>query len=488
MKQIKLLLAVLFISNSLNAQNYVVDTTFQVDYPFYAWCHSRIGDLEFYDNENIVIAGNFDNYPLMTLVYILKTDHNGTIDVNFLPSQGVSEPLRVRVSGDYLYYFTSLRNIGRWNLDGTIDTSSWKANLTQHDVCIYSDFEILEDSTMIISGDFCNPFGDSINYNGTFLLKVLHDGSLDTTFRHYPDSMVWTIKKYDENRLLLWGKFESYDTIPRNVLCRVFNDGTLDTTFNTTIRWGAAKPKVILPDGKIIVAGAFIYGNNFDTTGIARLNVDGSFDTTFNYLNNVHYKKNGKTNEIMDICLTHNNKLLVGGMIYEYQGIERRNIVLTDYDGFLDTTTFKNGGIDFDTLGDGCYDHWEISVIGIKRTFDNKYYVYGGFNSFEGQQVNPIFRIMEGTNEIDESSFINEIEIYPNPADKKVFLNLKQSFNKESNIQIYDISGRLKYQQSLKPGIEMMEINTTELPPGIYLLRLEIKDGKSIIEKISVVH
>ncbi len=488
MRKVKLLLLIFLFSGNLLAQNYVVDTTFNIDYPFYAWCHAGVTRLEFMDDENIVMSGDFDNYPLMDLVYILKTDHEGNIDVNFLPSQGVSEHLNIKLGGDYLYYYTPVQNLGRWNLDGTIDNSDWKANLTKYDLCHYSEFVLLEDSSMIISGDFCDPFGDSINYNGTFLLRVFPDGNLDTTFRHHIEDMVWEIEKYDEDRLILWGKFESYDTIPRSVLCRVHNDGTLDTTFNTSVVWGTAKPRLVLPDGKMLIVGAFIYGNDLDTTGIARLNIDGSFDTTFNYQNNVNYFHDGKMNVILDVCLTHNNKLLIGGMIYEYQGMERRNIVLTDYDGFIDTTAFKNGGVDFDTLGDGCYEHYEIAVAGIKRTFDNKYYVYGDFNSFEGQSVNPIFRMMEESTEVSELKVKREVEIYPNPANEEVFINFKQRINKASNIRIYDITGKLRYQQILEPRIERMEINTRELASGIYFLHIELSSGKKIIEKISVIH
>ena len=60
--------------------------------------------------------------------------------------------------------------------------------------------------------------------------------------------------------------------------------GAIDLTFNT----GGVGPDLVAyatinqPDGKILVAGAFDNYNGVARSGIARINADGSLDTTFN--------------------------------------------------------------------------------------------------------------------------------------------------------------------------------------------------------------
>jgi uncharacterized delta-60 repeat protein len=72
-------------------------------------------------------------------------------------------------------------------------------------------------------------------------------------------------------------------TVSRTSLARVNADGTADTSFNANITAGTVNSIAVQPDGKILVwsisiaAGA--YADNFP---IARLNVDGSRDSTFN--------------------------------------------------------------------------------------------------------------------------------------------------------------------------------------------------------------
>src|SRR4029077_11800928 len=58
-------------------------------------------------------------------------------------------------------------------------------------------------------------------------------------------------------------------------------DGTLDATFNADIGGSGIESIVVQPDGKILVAGAFLGQPNGTFTTLARLNPDGSFDPSF---------------------------------------------------------------------------------------------------------------------------------------------------------------------------------------------------------------
>ena len=76
------------------------------------------------------------------------------------------------------------------------------------------------------------------------------------------------------------GHFQHYNGTPRDSVARINTDGTLDTTFNPAVVNVAAV--AVQPDGKILIAGDFDNVNGTSRTGFARLNADGSLDNSFN--------------------------------------------------------------------------------------------------------------------------------------------------------------------------------------------------------------
>ncbi|MGZ5566745.1 MAG: hypothetical protein ACXWKG_07000, partial [Limisphaerales bacterium] len=63
---------------------------------------------------------------------------------------------------------------------------------------------------------------------------------------------------------------------------RLNTDGSLDTTFNVgTGPDTKVRSLALQPDGKVIVDGDFYYFNGVRGNGLVRLNIDGSIDSTF---------------------------------------------------------------------------------------------------------------------------------------------------------------------------------------------------------------
>jgi Leucine-rich repeat (LRR) protein len=80
---------------------------------------------------------------------------------------------------------------------------------------------------------------------------------------------------------------------------------------------------------------------------------------------------------------------------------------------------------------------------------------------------------------IDDTE-ISEIEIYPNPASEKVFINTN---GKEINLRILDIAGSTVLEKSnLKTGW----LNVHQLPNGIYIFRMKSDDSSSINKKVVI--
>jgi Secretion system C-terminal sorting domain len=73
---------------------------------------------------------------------------------------------------------------------------------------------------------------------------------------------------------------------------------------------------------------------------------------------------------------------------------------------------------------------------------------------------------------IEESYFLNDIKVFPNPFSQVLQINFGQPAIKEMELQIIDISGRMLLQKTLPSGLQSFNVTTAAFPPGIYLYRI----------------
>src|SRR5207247_2091987 len=82
--------------------------------------------------------------------------------------------------------------------------------------------------------------------------------------------------------VIIAGTFPSNSPLFRLMIARVNPAGALDPTFDAGYIGGSAIQAVALqPDGKVIVGGQFTSINGYSRLGIARLNTNGTVDTSF---------------------------------------------------------------------------------------------------------------------------------------------------------------------------------------------------------------
>ena len=128
----------------------------------------------------------------------------------------------------------------------------------------------------------------------------------------------------------------------------------LDTTFGTdgvvtsTGQLSFLTSVTLQSDNKIVVAGA-IKINSMNELALARFNTDGSLDTTFG-LAGIQITSIGSRSEANSILLQTDGKIVVGGFAYE----NRTNFALARYnvDGSLDNT-FNDSGFITTPIGTG---------------------------------------------------------------------------------------------------------------------------------------
>ncbi|MFC2129882.1 T9SS type A sorting domain-containing protein [Bacteroidota bacterium] len=77
-----------------------------------------------------------------------------------------------------------------------------------------------------------------------------------------------------------------------------------------------------------------------------------------------------------------------------------------------------------------------------------------------------------GTTDIEkESKEDAEINIYPNPAADRIYINTE--FNGRAEVEIFDMLGALKLNKNLTSGELCNGIEISSLTTGVYVLRIK---------------
>ena len=226
------------------------------------------------------------------------------------------------------------------------------------------------------------------------------------------NGQVKTMVIQPDGKLLAGGSFTQYNSKVANYIARINPDGSIDTSFSNKAFGlnGNLNDIALQPDGKILLAGNFTTCNFYPANNIVRLNTDGSIDNTF-------YIGTGANNQVNAVAIQSDGKILLGGMFTSFNTSYISRLVRLNDDGSLDVT-FNTGGGNYGPNG---------SVTAISIQPDNKILLGGSFSSYNQYNANGIARLK--TNGKLDSSFnvggtgtnnsINKILIQP---DGKIIL------------------------------------------------------------------
>ncbi|MEZ4955854.1 MAG: HYR domain-containing protein [Saprospiraceae bacterium] len=79
---------------------------------------------------------------------------------------------------------------------------------------------------------------------------------------------------------------------------------------------------------------------------------------------------------------------------------------------------------------------------------------------------------------------IQEVRLFPNPANEQVNVRLSKSFA-QGQLEIFDAQGRLLKQQGLTAGTRQYQVETAAFSPGLYFVKVET-DGEMSVHKLVV--
>jgi uncharacterized delta-60 repeat protein len=334
----------------LNADG-TIDTSFVIGTGFNTG--TALGILTQSDGK-IVVGGSFTAYNGTAQNYITRLNSNGTRDTSFTIGTGFNNLTRaiaiqsdgkIVAGGNFTSYNGTTQNrITRLNSDGTRDTSftiGTGFNLGQiNSVAIQSDGKI------VAGGNFTS-------YNGTFQSRITRlnsNGTRDTSFTigtgigSLSPNVIKVIIQ-PNGKILVGGRFSSYNNTTSNSIVRLNSDGSIDTSFTTGAGMSAGNVTTlaIQSDGKIVVGGTFTdYNGVTDQNYIIRLNVDGTLDDTF-----LAYP--GFNNSVNALRVESNDKILVGGNFTAFQGMGQYSMIRLNADGTQDTSFTINYSLEINS-------------------------------------------------------------------------------------------------------------------------------------------
>lgn len=93
-------------------------------------------------------------------------------------------------------------------------------------------------------------------------------GSLDTSFNpgSGTDDLVRGLATQPDSKVIIGGLFESYNGTTVNSIARINTDGSLDTSFNTGTGALGVRALAVQSDGKVLIGGSFNSYNGTATT------------------------------------------------------------------------------------------------------------------------------------------------------------------------------------------------------------------------------
>ncbi len=147
----------------------------------------------------------------------------------------------------------------------------------------------------------------------TKLARINYDGSVDASFRPVIDERVLAIATQPDGKIIIGGQFMVVNGQTVNHLARLNQDGSLDTSFSggvSMVPTGTSAPVAVyvinlLPDGRMYVGGNFYAVDGVSRLYLARLNADGSLDTSFDTGDVI-------TNSVQTVAVQVDNKVLAG--------------------------------------------------------------------------------------------------------------------------------------------------------------------------------
>lgn len=328
-------------------------------------------------SNNIFAGGLFTYYSNTPLKYLVKLDSAAQVSYSFTPQNGLfSGDIRTiaqQSSGKIVvgglfssYNGETYRRIIRFNTDYTVD-NTFNSSVIDELVTKGFNSTVLSiasqpDDKLLVGGFFTSYNNASINLapNAYRFIRLSSGGDIDNNFNigtGFNNTVLFTTYQSD-NKILVGGNFTSFNETLINRIARLNTDGSLDTSFDIGTAFnGGVRSIVQQSDGKLIIGGNFTSYNGVTSRRIIRINNNGTIDNTFNV-------GSGFNSTVLSLALDSNNKIIVGGFFTTYNGSTARRIIRLETNGSVDPAFSTGSGFDNNVYSVVCDSNNRVVVGG----------------------------------------------------------------------------------------------------------------------------
>ncbi|MGZ8920005.1 MAG: delta-60 repeat domain-containing protein, partial [Limisphaerales bacterium] len=339
-------------------------------------------------NGQALVCGNFTSFNGEAKAYVARLNNDGSVDTSFTANAGYwVRNMAVQADGKIIIggFFTTVQGeprnrIARLNANGSLDSSFNPGRGAENIIGAGIDGNIdpfvfwvavQPDGKILATGNFKN-------YNGassTGLVRINPDGSRDTTFNVGSGLDSWGrhITIMPNSQILVSGWMTAYNGRSFNRIARVNNDGSPDTSF--TPFFGdrtAIYCTALVGDGRIIATGHSLNYEGLFLREMARLNSNGTRDESFV----------GSTNDKTESAIIQSDgKVIVAGYFSRANNSFKSKVARFHPDGTLDSEF----GVEVDNF-----------VWSVAKQADGKVLIAGGFNTVDGISRGGVARLLTG--------------------------------------------------------------------------------------------
>jgi len=455
------------------------------------------------------------------LIFQLFYAQDGLLDTTFDVGSGANGNVylmkqlpngKVIIGGQFTSFDGNIANgIATLNSDGSFNSSF---NTTNEYFRIF-DALIEDNGKIILVGEFST-------YNGIgrgCIVRIFSDGTIDPTFTTSSGGAnmgISCISKQND-KYIISGSFTSFNGIYSNCLARLNANGTIDQTFNTNGIFspganGNITQNIVLPDGKILISGRFDSYQNVNRKNIARLNFDGTLDTSFN-------PGTGASSSVQSIGVQTDGKYIISGSFGLYDGTNKPLIARINNDGSLDNSfsidlndfniissktiiqsdnkiivggwisTLNSNDEDYITRlnSDGSIDtsfitgtNFDNPINTVSFQTDGKILAGGWFSSYNGTNREKVLRL-QNIFPLSVNEFSFTFVCYPNPTKNIFYLNFLGTYFEIDKVTISDIMGNVVIEKNQLPFYN--QIDLSNCANGVYFVTIQNK-GKTTTKKI----
>ncbi|MBS0660894.1 MAG: delta-60 repeat domain-containing protein [Verrucomicrobia bacterium] len=386
-----------------------VSSTGAIDLSYNAGALSTVGvdggisDLALQSDGRVYLVGDLTRVNGVARAGIARLGTDGRIDSTFNPGLGFSGGTAsvifqqpdgfVVVGGSFTNYNgTAITAIARINQTGGLDGST----SGDGSGAVSGNFDFSYKSSPGTNGQInallLQPDGKYVlagqftTYNSASAIRVARttsEGAVDAdnpstpategfTVGSGPNGFAFALGRQSDGKILVGGSFTQFNGLTTGGIARVQVDGTVDTSFVAGLD-GTVLSIALQSDGKILIGGTFTRAGGTSRSGVARLNADGSLDSSFN-------PGSGAGGSVKAVALQGDGKVLVAGAFSDFAGQAAGRIVRLNANGSIDTTFQAGAGAD-------------NTIEALALQSDGKILAVGNFAQFNRASRNRVVRL-----------------------------------------------------------------------------------------------